>query len=120
MLYKGKGDKMAITSESQLIDIAAIDSGCKIIEAAAADYTTCSTKVKEASQICTSEALSVEKTTMQPALEELAASIAMIEGNITSFTTQIRSVASQIYAEQSAALAQYRAEQQAEAANSGN
>lgn len=122
MLYKGKGDKMAITSESQLIDIVAIDNGCKIIEAAAADYTKCSTNVKEASQICTSEALSVEKTTMQPTLEELATSIAMIEGNITSFTTQIRNVASQIYAEQSNALAQYRAEQQAqaEAATSSN
>lgn len=110
---------MAITSESQLIDIAAIDSGCKIIEAAAADYTTCSKNVNEASQICTSEALSVEKTNMQPALQELATSIGTIEGNIIAFTTQIRSVASQIYAEQSAALAQYRAEQEA-AANSSN
>ena len=57
---------MAITSESQIIDITTISNGCSIIEEAARDYATCSKKVKEAASICTDKALSVEKKSMLP------------------------------------------------------
>lgn len=110
-LNKGKGDKMAITSESQMIDIGAINSGCAIIEEAAADYTTCSKLVSDSAEICTGEALSVEDKTMQPSLEELATAIGGIEANIGAFTAQIRSIASQIYTNQLAELQAYQAEQ---------
>ena len=112
-LNKGKGDKMAITSESQMIDIATISYGCAIIEEAAADYTTCSNRVLESSQICTGEALAVEDKTMQPSLEELATAIGGIEANIAAFTAQIRNIASQIYTQQLSELQAYQAEQAA-------
>ena len=102
---------MAITSESQIIDITTISNGCSIIEEAARDYATCSKKVKEAASICTDKALSVEKKSMQPSLEELGESIASIQGNIEYFTSQIRNVAMQIQSKQYAELAEYRAAQ---------
>ena len=102
---------MAITSESQIIDITTISNGCSIIEEAARDYATCSKKVKEAASICTDKALSVEKKSMQPSLEELGESIGTIQGNIEYFTSQIRNVAMQIQTKQYNELAEYRAEQ---------
>ena len=101
---------MAITSESQIIDITTISNGCSIIEEAARDYASCSKKVNEAASICTDKALAVEKKSMQPSLEELGASIGTIQGNIEYFTSQIRNVAMQIYNKQYAELAEYRAE----------
>lgn len=111
---KGKGDNMAITSESQMIDISTIDAGCKIIEEAARDYTTCAGKVKEAASICTSEALSVEKKSMQPALDDLGTSIETIESNILYFTSQIRNVAMQIHTQQYNELTEYKMRKAAE------
>ena len=102
---------MAITSESQIIDIVTISNGCSIIEEAARDYTTCANRVKEAADICSPEALAVEKKSMQPSLEELAASISTIEENVNTFTAQIRNVAQKIYARQWEELNAYRAEQ---------
>lgn len=101
---------MAITSESQIIDITTISNGCSIIEEAARDYSNCAKKVNEAAAICTDKALSVEKKSMQPSLEELGASIGTIQGNIEYFTSQIRNVAMQIQSKQLAELAEYRAE----------
>ena len=107
---------MAITSESQIIDVVAINNGCSIIEEAARDYATCSKHIKEAAEICSPEALSVEKTSMQPGLEDLASAVGTIETNICSFTAEIRNVASQIQAKQYAELAEYRAAQEKKAA----
>lgn len=116
---------MAITSESQVIDITTISNGCSIIEEAARDFTTCSKKVNEAANICTDKALSVEKKSMQPSLQDLATSIGTIEGNVEYFTSQIRSVAMKIQSRQLQELAEYRAakaaqEAQAAAAAAGN
>ena len=104
---------MAITSTSQLIDIATISSGCATIRAAAADYTKCANHIQEASEICTPEALSVDNKSMQPSLEELALAVSTIESNVDYFCSQVESVASQIYAKQYAELEQYWAEQEA-------
>lgn len=116
---------MAITSESQIIDLSAINNGCAIIEEAAKDYSSCATKIKEAAGICTAEALSVEKKTMQPAIEELGSVVETLPANIEAFTAQIRNVAMQIYNNQLSELAEYRAAQQrraqeAEAARAAN
>ena len=112
---------MAITSESQIIDVTAISNGCSVIEEAARDYTSSASKINEAASICTTEALSVEKKSMQPSLQELGAAIGTIENNILSFTSQIRNVAMQIQSKQLQELANYRAEQAAkEAAAAGN
>ena len=109
---------MAITSESQIIDVVTISKGCSIIEDAAKDYAKCSKKVNEAAATCTSKALAVDKQSMQKPLEDLAVGIAKIETDINTFTAQVRSIASQIQAKQMEELAAYRAEQakQAEAA----
>lgn len=104
---------MAITSESQLIDITTISNGCAIIEEAARDYTTCASKVNEAASICTDKALSVEKKSMQPSLQDLGASIGTIQGNIEFFTSQIRNVAMKIRTQQMIELEEYRAAQEA-------
>ena len=102
---------MAITSESQIIDVITISNGCTIIEEAARDYMTCSEQVKDASFTCTAEALSVEKKSMQAPLEELAVSIGTIPSQIEMFTAQIRNAAMQIQSKQMAELEAYRAEQ---------
>lgn len=102
---------MAITSESQLIDITAIDNGCNIIESASEDYITCAKHIKNAAGSCSGEALAVEGKTMQPSLEELAAAVETIRDNIYSFTSEIRNVAMQIYTQQQAQLQEYREEQ---------
>ena len=99
---------MAITSENQIIDIVTIDSGCKIIEEAARDYTTCANKIKEAASICTDQALSVEKKSMQPSIQDLGDSVATIQANIEYFTSQIRNVAMQIHTQQMTELTNYR------------
>ena len=105
---KEKVKIMAITSESQIIDVVTIDSGCKIIEEAARDYTTCANKIKEAASICTDQALSVEKKSMQPSIQDLGDSVATIQGNIEYFTSQIRAVATTIYSQQMTELNNYR------------
>lgn len=103
---------MAITSESQIIDIVAINNGCAIIEGAAEDYVTCAKHIQDAATSCSGEALSVEGKTMQPSLEELAAAVETIKQNILTFTGEIRNVALQIQAQQQQELANYRAEQE--------
>ena len=61
-------------------------------------------------------ALSVEKKSMQPSLQDLATSIGTIEGNVEYFTSQIRSVAMKIQSRQLQELAEYRAAQAAKKA----
>ena len=107
---------MAITSESQVIDITTISNGCSIIEEAAVDYTNCAKKVNEAANICTDKALSVEKKSMQPSIQDLGTSIGTIQSNIEYFTSQIRSVAMKIQSKQLQELAEYRAAQAAKEA----
>lgn len=102
---------MAIRSESDIIDVVAISNGCTIIEEAAKDYTSCAKKVKDAADICSEKALSVEKKSMQPTIEELGVAIGTIEENVAYFTSQIRNVAQQVYAQQWDELNRYREEQ---------
>lgn len=100
-----------ITSESQLIDITTISRGCTAIEAAAEKFEECAKKITRASEICNAEALSVDKTTMQPQLEADAAYIKSIKTAVDDFTRSIRSIALQVHSEQSAELNSYKAQQ---------
>ncbi len=99
---------MAITNENQIIDVTAISNACSVIEEAAEDYKKCASKVAEAAEICSPNALAVEKQSMQPTLEELATGIASVEQSVYSFTAQIRNVATQIYSQQYEELIAYR------------
>ena len=105
---------MAITNANQMIDITAINEGCTIIENAAQDYLTCAERVLEAASICDGEALSVEKTTMQPTLEDLGEQTKLIPEYICNFTAKIRSESAKIYATQQAQLNEYQAAQAAQ------
>ena len=108
--------KYNITSESQLIDITAITNGCTQIEAAAQYFEECAKKVFNASDMLDENALSVDKTTMQPQLDSDAEYIQSMKAAIESFTSEVRNVALQVYAEEQAELAEYRAQQAALAA----
>lgn len=102
-----------ITSRSQLIDIATISSGCDQVEAAAKKFSECAAAIKSASGICNANALSVDKTTMQPQLDADAEYIESMEAAAVSFTTELRSIALKTYTAQEAELADYIAKQQA-------
>ena len=96
-----------ITSSSQLIDVATINSGCDTIDDASDIFKKCSSKLDEAANTCDMNALSVDGMTMQPAIEELADNVKALKGNVTSFTSEIRNIASEIYNVQSAELKAY-------------
>ena len=86
-----------ITSLDKIIDLDAVKAGCQTILTASEDYTKCANLIKEAASTCSAEALSVDKTTMQPSLEELAVSVEQVKANIASFVDSIQQVASQIH-----------------------
>ena len=108
--------KYNITNESQLIDITAITNVCTQIEAAAQHFEECAKKVFNASDMLDEKALSVDKTTMQPQLDADAEYIQSIKIAIENFTLQVKNVALQVYAEEQAELADYKAQQAALAA----
>lgn len=108
--------KYNITSESQLIDIATITNGCTKIEVAAQKFAEAAQFMYSGSDICNENALSVDKTTMQPQLDADAEYIKSMQTAINDFTLQIKNVALQIYAEQKAELADYIYQQQQQAA----
>lgn len=97
-----------ITSSSQLIDITTIYKGCDKIDEAAKYYTKCSEKLNDASTTCNKDAMSIDGKTMQPTIDELADSIKGLTATITSYTAQIRSLASQILVNQQNELAAYQ------------
>lgn len=112
-----------ITSESQIIDIGMVNKGCDQIDAAAKDFTTSGKKVVSAGNTCNQDALSVDDKSMQPAIEELGEEIKALDGKVTDFTAQIRTIASQIYNAQVQELRTYQEEQRKaaeEASNNGN
>lgn len=97
-----------ITSSSQLIDITTIYKGCDKIDEAAKNYTKCSEKLNDASTTCNKDAMSIDGKTMQPTIDELADMIKDLTATITSYTAQIRSVASQILVNQQNELVAYQ------------
>ena len=102
-----------ITNRNQMIDLATISTGCSQMEETAKKFSTCADLVDSAATICDAEALSVEKTTMQPQLEADADYIRSIGDSIANFATAIRSVATQIYTAQENEYNIYIAEQAA-------
>lgn len=99
---------MAITSESQLIDMTKINDGCAIIERAAEDYVTCANRIREAASTCSAEALAVEGKSMQPSLQDLAVEVEKIKTYIEDFTREVKALSSDIFNEQSKQLQAYR------------
>ena len=100
-----------ITSTDQLIDVATINKGCDMIDEAAKDFNTSGVLLSEAADTCDAKALSVDDTSMQPTIDELAESVKKIQTQVNQFTTEIRTIANQIYNEQSTELREYQEEQ---------
>ena len=98
-----------ITSESQLIDVATINSGCSTIASAGTAFNDCATAVAAAADMCSAQVLSVEKMSMQPIMYDLADQIRQINGTLENFANSVRGVAAEIYAAQYAQLQEYRA-----------
>jgi hypothetical protein len=88
--------KYNITSESQIIDITAINNACAKIEAAAMRFEECAKKVLDASDLCDEKALSIDKTTMQPQLDADAEYIQSMKAAIETFTLQVKNIALQV------------------------
>lgn len=102
---------MAITSESQIIDLAAVKNGLAIIENAAHSYVNCSKEINAAGDECNAQALSVNDKTMQDAIYSLATAVNDIDSKIASAVESIAAAAQALYNAQWAELRAYRAEQ---------
>ena len=108
---------MAITSRDQMIDTSTISKGCDIIDQAVQDYAKCAQYISNAASLCSSSALAVEKQSMQPVLEEIAASVKTIPQTVADLTAKIRAAALQVYTQQEAEYNDYVAAQEAKKAN---
>lgn len=97
----------SITSESQLIDVETIRNGCTIIENAANSFEDCAKKVEGAADICNINALSVDKSTMQPVMYELADEIKKVKKYIIDFADSIEEISQEILASQRRELQAY-------------
>ena len=96
-----------ITSESQLIDVQTIKSGCDVIASAGRAFDECATEVEAASDMCGIDVFSVDKKSMQPIMLEIAQQIRTIKGIFEEFSSNIQATASQIYSAQYAQLQAY-------------
>ncbi len=105
---------MRITKESQIIDKQQIIDGCNKLEAAFQDFTQCAKLVREAAVTCSPKALSVENSSMQPVIDELADTFFTYEGNIQKVTDAIKRAVEKQYNNEVAALQKYQAELKAE------
>lgn len=97
----------SITSESQLIDVETIRTGCATIENAATSFDDCAKKIEDAADICNINVLSVDKNTMQPVMYALADEIKNVRKLIVSFADDIRQVSNDILASQKRELEAY-------------
>ena len=105
---------MSITSEEQLIDLSAIQSGCSKIEQSGKTFECCAIKVEAASAMCGEDVLSAEKKTMQPTMNELGEDIRQLQSYLVDFSKNIYSAAQGIYNEQYSELQRYRSLKTAE------
>lgn len=97
-----------ITSESQIIDIATIQSAVNKIKTAAKDFSSCGTAVSSAASTCDASALAVDGLTLQPTIEDLAGNIKTYQSEIEGIADSLLSEANQIYNAQMSELIEYR------------
>lgn len=101
---------MNITNKNQIIDKQQIIDGCNKLEAAFQDFTQCAKLVSEAAVTCSPKALSVENSSMQPVIEELATTFFTYESNIQKVTDAIKKAVEKQYNNEVAAFERYQAE----------
>ena len=108
---------MRITNRNQIIDKETIFNGCNKLEEAFKDFTQCAKLVNEAAITCSPKALSVENSSMQPVLEDLADNFFTYEKSIKNVVEAIKKAVERQYNKELAAyqdyLAQIKKEQEA-------
>ena len=98
---------MAITSESQLIDIATIQSGCVAYAQALEYFIQAGQEIIDAGTICDAKALSVDDSSMQPVLYEVGQMIQELSNTYSTYVTDVYSEAVTIYNQQVTELNAY-------------
>lgn len=86
-----------ITSESQIIDKAAIDAGCNQIDKTAENLGNCASQTKKLSEVANSDMFYVDGFTLEEPLAVAAGQIEEYESTIKGVTASIRSQAEQLY-----------------------
>ncbi len=113
---------MAITSESQLIDIQTIKSGCTALKLAAADFSMSGNAVIEAGETCSEKALSIDKNTLEYAISDIGEEMVRCRSEIERFADTVLAEAVKVYNNQVTELNSYyrELEQQAMQQNNNN
>lgn len=97
-----------ITSESQIIDLAAIKSGCNTFKNVLEDFDQCGRLVMKAGETCNSKALSVDDQSLQYPIVELGEAIRALRGEYIGYADEVIASAQRVYIEQKAELAAYQ------------
>jgi len=109
---------MAITSESQLIDVQTIYSGCNAFVSALEIFINGGNKIIEAGNTCSSKAISIDGKSLQPDIVEVGQQVGNLYNEFVNYAQAVSDQATQIYNQQVAELNEYR-RQQAEQQNNG-
>ncbi len=96
-----------ITSESQLIDINAIQSGCEKFKTALDAFEKCGKKVTQASETCNKKALSVDGSSMEYSIADVATAITNLKSEYSGYADSVYSEALSVYNSQVAELNAY-------------
>ncbi len=105
-----------ITSESQLIDVSTIQSGCDQYKQHLDDFEINGNRVIEAGEVCNAKALSIDSGTLQWSINDLGEEIKDLKTSLSAAADGVVSDAIRVYNEQVAELNEYRrrlAEQEA-------
>ena len=96
-----------ITSPSQIIDLATIQSGCAQFKEALKDYQTSGATVIEAGETCNEKALSVDESTLQFSITQLGTEMQALVKTFSSYADQVVADATQVYNAQWAEYNEY-------------
>ena len=97
-----------ITSESQLIDINAIGSGCNAYISALAFFNDGANQIINAGHTCNEKALSVDGTSFESEITSIGDQINQLKDEYASYAEAVYAQAVQVYNAQVAELNEYR------------
>ena len=101
-----------ITSESQLIDVATIASGCQKIQEGAQYLELGAQAFSELGAYCTADVMSVDGQTLEGNFAEAASQTSEIVSQVNSAAEAMYAEAVQVYNDQMAELQEYLRKQQ--------
>ena len=97
-----------ITSESQLIDVGTIGSGCNAFVSALNVFSDGANQMISAGQTCNEKALSVDGTSFEADITSIGQQINQLRDEYASYADAVYAAAVQVYNEQVAELNAYR------------